>query len=62
MEHLLDNSDQRIAFQKWMIAKIEQAEKGNEIISKMQDVAEDKCHPNHNGNRKWAEYLLKDIL
>ena len=62
MEHLLDNSDQRITFQKWMIEKIDQAEKGNEIVSKMQDVADDKFHPNHNGHRMWAEYLLKDIL
>ena len=62
IENILFNSDQKFAFQKWMMQEISQAEKQNTMLSTMDHVADDKAHPDHNGHRIWAEYLLKDIL
>lgn len=62
MEILLHNSDQRMAFQKWMQEKIDQAEIQNEMLSNMQHVAQDKSHPDHQGHKKWADYILKEVL
>jgi len=62
MEHLLNNSDQKIAFQKWMIEKIKQAEKQKMMLNTMDHVAQDKVHPDHNGHKLWAEYILKNII
>ena len=56
------SSDQKFTFQKWMMGKIDQAEKQTAIIKNMQHVSPDGCHPTFNGHRKWAEYILKDIL
>jgi hypothetical protein len=62
MENLLYNSDQKIAFQKWMIEKIKQAEKQKMMLNTMDHVAQDKVHPDHNGHKLWAEYILKNII
>ena len=62
IENILFNSDQKFAFQKWMMEKISQAEKQNTMLSTMDHVADDKAHPDHNGHRIWAEYILKDVL
>ena len=62
MEKLLYNSDQRLAFQKWMSTKIEQAEKQNTMLNTMDHVAYDKGHPNYIGHHKWADYILKQVL
>ena len=56
------SSDQKFAFQKWMMEKIDQAEKQTAMIKNMQDVAQDGFHPTHNGHRIWAEYILKNII
>jgi DNA-directed RNA polymerase subunit beta len=29
---------------------------------KIAEMADDKAHPDHNGHRIWAEYILKDVL
>lgn len=62
LENLLSNSDQKIAFQKWMMEKIGQAEKQKTMLNTMDHVAEDKAHPDYNGHRLWAEYILKEII
>jgi len=56
------SSDQKFAFQKWMMEKIDQAEKQTAMIKNMQDVAQDGFHPTHNGHRIWAEYILKEVI
>lgn len=62
LENLLSNSDQKIAFQKWMMEKIGQAEKQKTMLNTMDHVAQDKSHPNHNGHRLWADYILREVL
>jgi hypothetical protein len=62
IENVLFDSDQKYAFQKWMMEKISQAEKQNTMLSTMDHVADDKVHPDHNGHRRWAEYILKNVL
>ena len=62
VENVLANSDQKFAFQKWMMDKIAQAEKQEHMINHMNHVSPDKVHPNHIGHRIWAEYILKDVL
>jgi len=56
------SSDQKFAFQKWMMTKIDQAEKQTDVIKNMRDVSLDGFHPTFNGHRIWAEYILKDVL
>lgn len=62
MENILFNSDQKYAFQKWIMEKISQAEKQDTMLSTMDHVADDKSHPDYNGHRLWAEYILKEII
>ena len=62
VENVLCNSDQKLAFQKWMMDKISQAERQNIMLNTMDHVAEDKVHPDHNGHRLWADYILKEVL
>ena len=61
MEKFLDNK-QKFAFKEWMIQKIDQAEKQTAMTKTMQDVTPDGFHPNHNGHRKWAEYILHEVI
>jgi hypothetical protein len=61
-ENILFNSDQKYAFQKWIMEKISQAEKQDKMLSAMDHVADDKSHPDYNGHRLWAEYILKEII
>ena len=62
VENILFNSDQKFAFQKWMMEKIAQAEKQNTMLNTMNHVANDKVHVNHYGHRIWANYILQKIL
>ena len=62
VENVLYNSDQKLAFQKWMMDKISQAERQNIMLNTMNHVAQDKVHPNYNGHKLWADYILKEIL
>lgn len=62
LENVLANTDQKYAFKKWMMEKINQAEKQNQMLSDMDHVAFDKAHPNLYGHRKWAEYILEKII
>ena len=62
IENILFNSDQKFAFQKWMMEKIAQAEKQNTMLNTMNHVANDKVHVNHYGHRIWANYILEKIL
>ena len=62
IEDYLKNDQQKFAFQKWMMEKIDQAEKQTAIIKNMQDVSLDGFHPNDNGHRKWANYILRKVL
>jgi lysophospholipase L1-like esterase len=45
-----------------MIQKIDQAEKQTAMTKTMQDVTPDGFHPNYNGHRKWAEYILHEVI
>jgi|TARA_R110001592_G_scaffold359913_1_gene667452 hypothetical protein len=56
------SSDQKFAFQKWMMTKIDQAEKQTDMIKQMHHASTDGFHPNHNGHRIWAEYILQKVL
>ena len=56
------SSDQKFAFQKWMMTKIDQAEKQTAMIKQMHHVSTDGFHPNHNGHIKWADYILQKVL
>lgn len=56
------SSDQKYAFQKWMMEKIDQAEKQTDMIANIGDLTTCNLHPTVNGHRKWAEYILKEVL
>ena len=45
-----------------MMDKISQAERQNIMLNTMNHVAQDKVHPNYNGHKLWADYILKEIL
>ena len=62
VENVLFNSDQKFAFQKWMMEKIKQAEKQNTMLNTMNHVADDKVHVDHHGHKIWANYILDKIL
>ena len=62
LENLLYNNDQKTAFQKWMMEKIDQAEKQNAMLGQMDHVSFDPYHPDHHGHRKWADYILEQVL
>jgi hypothetical protein len=62
VENVLCNSDQKLAFQEWMMDKISQAEKQKMMLNTMDHVAKDKVHPDHNGHKLWAEYILREVL
>lgn len=62
IEDYLQEDEQKIAFKHWMMQKIDQAEKQNDVIRAMTDVSQDLAHPNDNGHRKWADYILQEIL
>lgn len=56
------SSDQKFAFQKWMMEKIDQAERQTDMINNMRDVSLDRFHPTFNGHRKWADYIIQKVL
>ena len=62
IENYLTTSDQKFAFQKWMMKKIEQAETQHQMLGQMLCVAEDKCHPNAQGHETYAKYILENYL
>ena len=62
IENFLTNSDQKFIFQKWMLEKINQADQQKKMLNNMDYVSEDTFHPNYNGHRQWANYLLDNIL
>jgi hypothetical protein len=56
------SSEQKFAFQKWMMAKIDQAQEQTAMIKNMQCLSADGFHPTHNGHRKWADYIIQKVL
>ena len=62
VENVLSNSDQRFAFQKWMMEKISQAEEQQLMLNTMDHVADDKVHPTYKGHKLWANYILREII
>ena len=61
IENYLTTSDQKFAFQKWMMEKIQQAETQDEMLGQMPCV-EDKGHPNAQGHQTYAKYILENLL
>lgn len=61
MENYLSR-EQKFAFQKWMMAKIDQAQEQTAMINSMRCLSADGFHPTHNGHRKWAEYILQKVV
>ena len=62
VENVLFNSDQRFAFQKWMMEKISQSEEQQLMLNTMDHVADDKVHPTYKGHKLWADYILREII
>ena len=62
IENYLISKDQKFAFQKWMMEKIEQAETQLKMLGGMRCVAEDKCHANAEGHEIYAQYILGKVL
>ena len=62
IENLLQTSDEKFVFQKWMMEKINQAEKQTIMLNTMDHVAEDTFHPTYHGHIKWADYILKEVI
>lgn len=62
IEKFLANSDQKFIFQKWMLEKVNQAEKQTKMLNNMNYVSQDTFHPNYNGHKQWANYLIDNIL
>lgn len=63
IEHFLETSDEKFVFKQWMMQKIDEAEKQNAMLTTMDTVGRvDKAHTTHIGHKRWADYILGEVL